>query len=387
MNYHIMIDDKFIESFIDTADNVASGKNVYVYTFLFPGKYVKRHQGISAPYGSEALQGVFNQLQKGDRLYVHWFDDRLLPYLNSVNLEIPVNLFLWGGDFLEQTPELVRNNYGTVTRKLVEHTSRNSMFRRTANPIQWMRMLKDYFSYHSRMKALYERLYNNRKTFLSRLQYMYHWNPDDIRIIENAYKVPVAFHDFFYDLGLQKISPDLNKPVSDVPLIWLGNSATPTNNHLEALQSLTTFIGEKYKIFAPLSYGLSWYAKEINRRAISLHGNSFNGLMEFMPLDEYLKLIEQADVVIMNHHRSQAGANIFAFIYMGKKVYLSKKSSVHDLMVRNDILVFDADTISHSRYEDFIKPLSYSERLNNSNKILQMFSEDKRLSLLSGILN
>ncbi|MBX2940054.1 MAG: TDP-N-acetylfucosamine:lipid II N-acetylfucosaminyltransferase [Ferruginibacter sp.] len=382
-----MIDDKFIETFIEIAEKVSPQKNVYVYTFKFPGKYVKHHKGLVAPYGSEALDDVFKNLQSGDKVFIHWFDDRFVPYLEKIDYTIPIGLFLWGGDFLEQTPELIKYNFGSSTYKLVERRLRNSMFQKSMQPMKWLGMLKEYCTYHSRMKARYKWLFNNRKTFLSRLDCMYHWNVDDIRIIESAYGVSVKFQEFFYDLGLQKISPNLNHQPSGKNIIWLGNSATPTNNHLEALNLLSGFKRNAYQIIAPLSYGLKWYAKVISKKAIMLHGASFTGLMEFIPLVEYLKLIQQADVVIMNHHRSQAGANIFAFIYMGKKVYLNKKSSVYNLLTRNSIKVFDSESISHISFDTFIQPLEIDDRIQNSQKLYSLFSEEKRAFLLNTILN
>lgn len=387
MNYHLMIDDKFIESFIDIAEKVSPQKNVYVYTFSFPGKYVKNHEGVIAPYGSDALHKILSGLQANDKLFIHWFDDKLTPYLQIIDRSVFIGLFLWGGDFLEQTPELIKNNYGTETYRWVERKKRCSMFHKTINPVKWLRMLKDYSTFRSRMSAMYKLLYANRNQFLERLDCMYHWNEDDILIIESAYNVEIKFHEFFYDLGLQKIQPDFNALPSGKNIIWLGNSATPTNNHLEALISLKPYKGQPYQIVSPLSYGLNWYGKEIAQKGYMLHGNSFLGLMDFIPLDDYLKFIQQADVVIMNHHRSQAGANIFAFIYMGKKVFLNKRSTVYRLLKRNGIKVFDTDTIGQTDFETLMKPLDREDRIQNSQKLYDLFSENKRASLLSSILN
>ena len=51
-----MIDDKFIDGFIDDAEAVAPDANRYVFTFDAPPKYVTSEKGIFAPYGSEPFQ-------------------------------------------------------------------------------------------------------------------------------------------------------------------------------------------------------------------------------------------------------------------------------------------------------------------------------------------
>lgn len=105
--------------------------------------------------------------------------------------------------------------------------------------------------------------------------------------------------------------------------ILLGNSASATNNHLEALDLLKSHDLNGRQIYAPLSYGHERYAKEIKSYGNKLFPIKFNALTNFLPLEEYNKIISRCGVVIMNHYRPQAMGNIIASLYMGAKIFLN----------------------------------------------------------------
>lgn len=106
--------------------------------------------------------------------------------------------------------------------------------------------------------------------------------------------------------------------------ILLGNSASATNNHLEALNMLKNHDLNGRQIYAPLSYGKKRYAREIEKYGNDLFPIKFNALTTFLPLEEYNKILSRCGVVIMNHYRPQAMGNIIASLYMGSKVFLNE---------------------------------------------------------------
>ncbi len=108
--------------------------------------------------------------------------------------------------------------------------------------------------------------------------------------------------------------------------ILLGNSASATNNHLEAFDLLSEYqLGDR-KIVAPLSYGCPRYAKEIESEGRKQFGDRFIPLTSFLPIDEYNQCMSSCGIVIMNHYRPQAVGNIIAALYMGSKVFLNDTS-------------------------------------------------------------
>lgn len=107
------------------------------------------------------------------------------------------------------------------------------------------------------------------------------------------------------------------------PDIFLGNSSSATNNHLEALDLLQNLdLGDR-KVITPLSYGCPKYAKAITREGKRLLPDHFMPLTDFLPIEEYNKIISRCGIVIMNHYRPQAIGNIIASLYLGAKVFLN----------------------------------------------------------------
>lgn len=110
--------------------------------------------------------------------------------------------------------------------------------------------------------------------------------------------------------------------------ILLGNSASFSNNHLEAFGILKKLNLKTNKIITPLSYGREEYAADITKKGEELFGDNFLPLIDFLPLQEYQKILQGCGIVIMNHYRQQAVGNVLNAMYLGAKVYLSNKSTL-----------------------------------------------------------
>lgn len=105
--------------------------------------------------------------------------------------------------------------------------------------------------------------------------------------------------------------------------ILLGNSATPTNQHWEALLTLKESNFELTSILMPLSYGDEEYANWISSKAQALFGSVVTCLRDFLPLEEYQQHIGQCGMVVMNHTRQQALGNIYWALNSGNRVLLN----------------------------------------------------------------
>jgi len=116
--------------------------------------------------------------------------------------------------------------------------------------------------------------------------------------------------------------------------IMLGNSASATNNHLEAFELLRQFELNNLKIITPLSYGNKDYTlKVLEYGREKLKGN-FEPLTEFMELSRYIDILKQCGIVVMNHYRQQAVGNILSMIWMGAKVYLDERNTIYPYLNR-----------------------------------------------------
>ena len=154
------------------------------------------------------------------------------------------------------------------------------------------------------------------------------------RITKQKFKF---FHFCFYpiDLMLDDRSTRINGNN-----ILLGNSASKTNNHLEAFQKLQPFNLSNQKLIVPLSYGDKRYAQEINRSGKENFGDDFDGILDFMPLKTYNSYVQSCGIVIMNHYRQQAVGNVLVMLWMGAKVFLDERNTLFHYLKRIGIVVF-----------------------------------------------
>lgn len=134
--------------------------------------------------------------------------------------------------------------------------------------------------------------------------------------------------------------------------ILIGNSADPTNNHLEILENLEVYKDQDITIYAPLSYGDPVYAKWVIEEGEKRFGDRFIPLVKMMPLEDYLDFLAEIDIAIFNHKRQQAMGNTITLLGLGKKVYMRSDVTQWKFFRDHDIEVFDVRNIDLVAMED-----------------------------------
>ena len=145
--------------------------------------------------------------------------------------------------------------------------------------------------------------------------------------------------------------------------ILVGNSASSTNHHFEALEILRPFAGENIRVYCPLSYGDKNYADRVARAGKAMFGDKFIALREFMPFEQYLRFLAEIDIAVFNHYRQQGVCNITALLGLGVKVYvrtgITTKSFFDGLNVRLfDIAEINLDKLSEHEQKHNLKVIS-----------------------------
>lgn len=133
------------------------------------------------------------------------------------------------------------------------------------------------------------------------------------------------------------------------PNVLLGNSAAPTNNTLDAIERLSQVSLENRLIFAPLSYGHPSYREAVIVAGRAVWGDAFRPLVQFMPLQEYLGVMQSCGIVIMNHWRQQAVGNVVAGLHSGAQVLLNSRNPLLDFACSRGLDVADFSETSLRR--------------------------------------
>jgi dTDP-N-acetylfucosamine:lipid II N-acetylfucosaminyltransferase len=152
--------------------------------------------------------------------------------------------------------------------------------------------------------------------------------------------------------------------------ILLGNSADPSNNHLEVLNNLKSYAVEDIKIYCPLSYGDQLHAKIVSDYGQTLFGEKFIPLRHFMTLEKYNELLAKVDIAIFNHNRQQGMGNTTTLLGMGKKVFIRQEVTPYMMFKNFGVKVYSINNLDLNKIDPGVA-------MANSLAIKNYFSTDR----------
>ena len=199
----------------------------------------------------------------------------------------------------------------------------------------------------------------------------------DYDIVKDIYNTSAKLVYSFYPYYISddESVKNINK---DQHCIMVGNSGDPSNNHEQVFNILKKFKNEQIKIICPLSYGVKDYIEKTITLGQSIFGAKFIPLTEFIEPDEYMKILSDIDIAIMNHDRQQGLGTIVNLIVNNAKIFIRSDTTSYKFFRDNGIVLFDTLSIDELPYEEFISEDKTEYRLNRK-KILKLTSEDESL--------
>ena len=149
--------------------------------------------------------------------------------------------------------------------------------------------------------------------------------------------------------------------------ILLGNSNDPTNNHLDILHKLNS-IGKEYEVFIPFSYPNTdpEYIQSVIDRSKEFKNLKITFIKDFMPFEEYSKILKSCQSAIFGHFRQQAVGNISYMMKTGRNVFFYEGSTLYSFYKNNGYKVFSLDSELDSEHIE--TPLSMDDRKSNHDK-------------------
>lgn len=225
--------------------------------------------------------------------------------------------------------------FGPKTKALAEQTQQTTLYgfiKELYRKIRYSDIEDDY-------EVNFRRVLYEIKYFGALPGYSYEDHIDEDLYNSSVQRIPFTYYPIEVIIKNEELR-------AEGPNILLGNSSSATNNHLEALELLQKLDLGNRKVITPLSYGSPKYAKEIIREGKQLLPDRFSPLTNFLPIEEYNKVISGCGIVIMNHYRPQAMGNIIASLYLGAKVFLNdtdiyqyfKHLGCHIYLIEKDLI-------------------------------------------------
>ncbi|MFX1490491.1 MAG: TDP-N-acetylfucosamine:lipid II N-acetylfucosaminyltransferase, partial [Promethearchaeota archaeon] len=199
---------------------------------------------------------------------------------------------------------------------------------------------------------------------------------------ESIYPNPIDFEKL--DKKVDFVDEKYNFNKDGGKLLLLGNSGTPSNNHLDVMIRLSKMKEQNFKIICPLSYGTPNYIQKIIKNGKILFGDRFITLLEFLNPNIYYHILKQIDIAIMYHNRQQGMGNIQILSYLGKPICM-KKTSVYFNLLERGAFVFSTQDLEKLILDkiEFTKAMS----INNKKIARQYFSVKSATSSIENLLN
>jgi dTDP-N-acetylfucosamine:lipid II N-acetylfucosaminyltransferase len=182
--------------------------------------------------------------------------------------------------------------------------------------------------------------------------------PGDFETLRTVYGTRARYVPAFYPIPMdgRTLEPGASPGAEGRTVTLLvGNSGDPSNQHEWVFRSLARFRSEGVRILSPLSYGDPAYVASVIALGHELFGDQFTPLTEFLPPEQYARLIRDVDVAIMNHGYQQALGNIIAMLMLGKKVFVRSDTTTYRYFHDLGITVHDTLRIPESTLAELLE--------------------------------
>ena len=336
MNLHIAPDNTFTNKFYANLQELKLADNNRVVIRSGENKLRSvTHDLPFAPLYSSRFDALVGKTRDYEKVFIHYFTPLMYRWVAKNDFR-ELNWMVWGGD-LYNLPGLDKYCY---------------------EPLTFERYVRRNRSFKGRLYDLKIRLTQSRfsKDAYSKINNILTWMTEEYNFAREHLPVKAQHKFFFYENQVPYHQLDSVAQPShnlDRKVLIVGNSGSPTNNHLDAIQFLES-TGVEGDLIIPVSYGDPHYISFL-KKEIKFSFGEVKFLERYMPFDEYLRLMASSDGLIMNSLRPQGYGNILMMMYLEKPVYLNRKNTSLPDLDRAGLKWRSIDTITSLRSTDKIQ--------------------------------
>lgn len=361
---HLTVDDKFIDGAIREFEAAVPG----IHEYLIVGRNRPFRYVRSTAVREIDRAGWIRRMNEPDvaAVILHGLPASACPLLLDVPPRPKVFWLGWGYDYYgllsDAFPEglLMRDTAALVARlheRVPLHrpglmaASELSVARPYPKPSATERLALGRVDYFSALEEEWRLLRRHQPTFRAEfLEWNYLTMEDDL-VVERA--------------------SDEQDPVN----ILVGNSAAPSNNHLEAFELIRRSADlSGRRLIVPLSYGDERYADAVVAAGTRLFGSAFVPLREYLPREDYIRILGSCGFAVMNHVRQQAIGNVLTSGLLGARLFLNPLNPVGRWIARRGVAWDDV-----ARFDTV--PLTRIEQMRNIEAIARFTARNARRPL------
>jgi len=314
---HIIPDDKFSEKTIDFYSSLDFIKSDYITIKKEPFLYLNKNAVISLPLFSSELRKCVNN-SKYDAIVFH-----------SLGIKTMLLIVL----FIKKAFVIWRT-YGNDLYSLVYNQSRihrpltYGYFRKNEKALYFKIVFKNF---------LYRTLF---KIGVKKINIISCHLNEEFDLLQAKYKLKAK--KSFLPIGFFPVSKNFNNITNGNNLL-IGQSASLWNNHLDIFPLIKSNLNCFETIICPLSYpqlSNAKYKKKVIAEANFYFNDKFKPLIEFLPEEEYNKVLCTFKAAIFYHERQAALANIIICLFLGINVFMSKTNCLYDYLLRIGLNIY-----------------------------------------------
>lgn len=361
MILHLISDEKFIDHVIDMFESVDPNGHIY----LLPSDcqelvHIKNENAIVwGKLESRRVTEILENSETYDAVIIHNLIDDYKKHILENNLRNKkIHLMFWGAE-LYSIPEISCKTILPYTRQLIANTKR---------PIVFYQILVYLLNNSPLFFKLYQVLKNKGNnvenlSIYNKITSYSTVSPNERILVDKYINKNLVYKPFKY-ANIEDIVLSGNMDICNQDDFLIGNSATSTNNHLDAFKIIKKGAYSEVNFHVPLSYGDSEYAELINRCGNAFFGDNFIGINNFMTISQYNNILTKCGYVVMNHIRQQALGTILIALCKGARVFLNPQNPLYTYLIQNNILVFKVgDLRKNKKYPKYFDLASHNTPL------------------------
>ncbi len=361
MILHFLTDDKFADYAIDQFSSFAGSSEFIVVASKGELKYIKNEDKVKRiDWNSIEKDSLLEKLSEYKGIVLHGL---FMPWQEEIihcATKQKITWMFWGGEIYGR-PEVSKMFLATKSKLLL-----------------WV------YTFKNKIKGKKNNMYYLPKECYAKIEFCLTDMKNEFDFAKNLMHNQMQMIWYNYYSIEDTVGTLIDKKCTGKN-IFLGNSCTIENNHLEAFSLIKKLNIEDRKIITPLSYGSQWLRNFLIKKGRYNFKDNFYPLIDFMPREEYNSLMLNCGVMIMNHYRPQAQGNIITGLWLGMRVFLSKKNMAYQYFKDCGILIYsiEDDLNKHTK----LMPLSEEELQRNRAILYRLYSKESMLQATKNVID
>lgn len=356
MILHFLSDDKFSEYVISQFSEPELCSEFVLMTGSKDMKYfrnVGRAKRVN-PYKKEELKALFSSLNKYSAVILHGL---FCPWCETVLRSVPNNLkvawVFWGGEV-----------YG---RKDLRYSF-------LAPRTKAVCLAKDF---KDKLVGKRKGQFELPKELFQRIDYCLTDMQEEYEFAKQYLESPQLMHAWYNYYSIEETVGKLKDGQAMGNGVFVGNSCTIDCNYFDIFHELKQMIKDDREVIVPLSYGGNpWLKDKVTNYGKRCFGSRFSPLLDFMPLDDYNKILLSCSTMIQPQRRNQAQGNVITGLWLGMRVYLSERNFAFPYFKRLGMNIFSVEHDLKDTNQDLFAPLTQEEIDYNRKVLSEWYSRD-----------